>query len=270
MKCQKCGEDTFLPFQCIYCGGKFCVAHRLPENHACPKMAIARLAKQEATVPETPIFNERTVTFEQPHRAKGRIYFSIKELKHLAVAASLIVLMGIFSWLYAVIFSAQLVVPVIALIVILTLSFFIHELAYKIAAQRRGWWAEFRLTLWGSVLTLITAITPLFKIISPGSVMLSGSAEKSEMGKIFIAGPAASIVLSTVLLSLALFPSPYAEVFAFGAFFNAWVALFNLIPVWILAGHRIWSWNKRVWALAFAVALALAVPAYILVSPYIY
>ncbi|RLG97981.1 rhomboid family intramembrane serine protease, partial [Candidatus Bathyarchaeota archaeon] len=33
MKCQYCGAEEPLPFKCPFCGGYFCVEHRLPENH---------------------------------------------------------------------------------------------------------------------------------------------------------------------------------------------------------------------------------------------
>lgn len=268
MKCQKCGEETFLPFQCIYCGGQFCAAHRLPENHDCPKIGVARAPKQEEAVAvEAPASYEYRVTYGQPQLAKGRIYFSPRELKHLAIAALLVIGIGLSTGLYSDTFAqVNWSFTVAAFTVILTVSFFIHEIAHKITAQRRGLWAEFRLTLWGAVLTLISVLTPLFKIISPGAVMISGSAQSKEIGKISIAGPATNIVLSTILLSLGFAPSAYSGIFFFGAFFNAWIALFNLIPVGILDGYKIFSWDKRVWGLSFATGVALAVPAYLMAS----
>lgn len=272
MQCQKCGEETFLPFQCVYCGGQFCAAHRLPENHDCPKLEFARAPKQEETAGfKAPSDYKYTVTFGQPQRAKGRVYFSPKELKHLAVAALLVVGIGLSTGLYSDVFGqVEWIYSVTSFTVILTVSFFMHEIAHKFTAQRQGLWAEFRLTLWGAALTLVSVLTPLFKIISPGAVMISGYARKSDMGKISIAGPATNLVLSIVLLSLAFLPSPYMGIFFFGAFFNAWIALFNLIPLGILDGYKIFSWDKRVWALMFTAALALAVPAYLMSSSYIY
>lgn len=35
-KCEFCGVEVELPFQCNYCGKYFCEAHRLLENHNCP------------------------------------------------------------------------------------------------------------------------------------------------------------------------------------------------------------------------------------------
>jgi len=35
-KCDVCGKTVELPYRCHYCGGIFCIDHRLPENHNCP------------------------------------------------------------------------------------------------------------------------------------------------------------------------------------------------------------------------------------------
>ncbi|RLI75320.1 rhomboid family intramembrane serine protease [Archaeoglobales archaeon] len=35
MKCDICGKKEYLPFKCKYCGGTFCIEHRLPEKHNC-------------------------------------------------------------------------------------------------------------------------------------------------------------------------------------------------------------------------------------------
>jgi hypothetical protein len=36
-KCEQCGKEVELPFECTFCKGYFCVEHRLPEGHDCPK-----------------------------------------------------------------------------------------------------------------------------------------------------------------------------------------------------------------------------------------
>lgn len=36
VRCDRCGEEETMPYKCRYCGGQFCSAHRLPENHDCP------------------------------------------------------------------------------------------------------------------------------------------------------------------------------------------------------------------------------------------
>jgi Zn-dependent protease len=117
--------------------------------------------------------------------------------------------------------------------------------------------------VWGAVLTLISLLTPVLKIIAPGAVVISGSAGQDEIGKISIAGPVTNIVLSTVLLGVAFVPSAYSGIFFLGAFFNGWLALFNLVPVGILDGYKIFSWNKVVWGLVFAASAALTVVSYI-------
>lgn len=35
-KCDACGEDENMPYECRRCGGTFCATHRLPESHDCP------------------------------------------------------------------------------------------------------------------------------------------------------------------------------------------------------------------------------------------
>jgi hypothetical protein len=35
-KCEQCGKEVELPFECNFCGHYFCMEHRLPENHNCP------------------------------------------------------------------------------------------------------------------------------------------------------------------------------------------------------------------------------------------
>ena len=149
---------------------------------------------------------------------------------------------------------------------VLTTSFFVHEIAHKVTAQRRGLWAEFRLTLWGSLLTAAFMVLPVFfKIISPGAVMISGPASSDDIGKISIAGPLTNIIFASVFLAVAFVPAPIYWVFVAGAFLNGYIALFNLIPIGFLDGFKILKWNKTVWATAFIASVALTAFSYLLV-----
>jgi len=140
-------------------------------------------------------------------------------------------------------------------------------MAHKITAQRRGLWSEFRLTLWGSVVTLIFAFLPI-KFISPGAVMIAGAADRKEIGEISIAGPMVNIVLSMLFLGISFAIGPfYSPIFIFGSFFNAYIAAFNLLPIGIFDGHKIFSWSKMIWGLAFAISAALTALGYIMYLP---
>jgi Zn-dependent protease len=266
MKCRKCGKETFLPFRCPYCGDQFCTEHRLPENHNCPRMDLARAQRHEdAVMRQGPNSYEYKVTYGMPRRTRGRVYFSPKELKHLAVAVLLVIGVGVSYIFFIGSLGGDLALVASASAAIFTSSFVIHEIAHKVTAQRRGLWAEFRLTLWGSVLTAIFIVLPVaFKIISPGAVMISGPASMDEIGKISIAGPTTNMVLSATLVAAALLPTPISWVFVIGAFFNGYIAVFNLIPIGILDGYKIFNWNKTVWALAFAASVTLTAASYFL------
>jgi Zn-dependent protease len=221
-------------------------------------MEYARTPKEETR----PIIIQKQEPYEYtvsyvPVETRKKIYFSDKELTHLTIAALLVVGIGLSLGLL----SDTSYIALIAFAAILTASFLLHEIAHKIVAQREGLWAEFRLTLFGAVLTLISIITPLFKIISPGAVMIAGMADRKRAGKISIAGPATNMALSTVFLALA-YGFPHIWILALAAFFNAWMALFNLIPFGILDGFKIFTWDKKSWILAFSISIILLILSY--------
>ena len=249
--------------------------HRLPENHICPKLELAQSSRQKEVLLQPPNSYQYAATFGVPRNTKGHVYFSPKELKHLAVAGILVMGIGLSSILYFSVSEDWLtglsIFGVFALV--LTASFFAHELAHKVTAQKRGLWAEFRLTMWGALLTLISVISPLLKIVAPGAVVVSGSSSRQEMGKISLAGPATNIVLSTVLIGIAVAASIFAfelySIFLLAALLNGFMAVFNLVPIGMLDGFKIFSWDKKIWTVAFATALALTVATYLFVEGYI-
>ena len=162
------------------------------------------------------------------------------------------------SWLYG-----QLEV-LTGLALVFTFSFIAHELAHKITAQHHGLWAEFRITLYGALITLLSIISP-FKIISPGAVMVGGAADRETIGKTSISGPLVNITLALVFLILAQFShvSTLTIIMGFGTMINSFIALFNLIPFGVLDGFKVFFWNKAIWAAFFAMSLSLTIYSYL-------
>lgn len=193
-------------------------------------------------------------------RQDKAIWFSATELKHLAVGTLLV--MGVGASLFM--FYSSLTAAA-SLAAVLTFSFLIHEIAHKIAAQRLGLWAEFRLTTIGALITLISIFAPLFKIISPGAVMIAGLGDRETIGKTAFAGPLTNITLATLfliagLISIITYPNQVLVFIAvFGAWINSFIAVFNLIPFGIMDGYKIFKWNKIMWASSFSVSIVLAI-----------
>ena len=266
MKCQVCMQETLLPFRCPYCGGQFCSAHRLPENHNCPRIASARAQRQEQVI-TSQSYNSYQYTYnfgQEPFKRGRHIYFSHKELKHIIVSAILVIGIGVSIGIYGNYFGGFSFLWTLDMMtvfaVIMTASFLVHEIAHKIVAQKKGLWAEFRLTTWGALLTFVSIFLP-FRLISPGAMMIAGSPSGNDIVKISLAGPVTNIILSSTLLgfALSLYPSTYSMMLFFAAYIDAFMAVFNLIPFGILDGYKIFSFNKKLWALAFIPSVVLTV-----------
>jgi len=257
-KCQHCGEEAVLPFKCSYCHGYFCSEHRLPENHACPEYWRARAPREEKppiiveAEPKRPTY-KYTITYLPRPTAKV-FWFSTTELKHLTLGALLVMGVGL-SFIPQFADRPEILA---SLATVFTFSFLLHELAHKLSAQRFGLWAEFRLTMQGALITLLSMLLP-FKIISPGVVMIAGPMTKGSAGKTALAGPFTNIILSTICIMIAISTqSEFLWIIAvFGAWINAIIALFNLIPFGIMDGLKVLWWNKIVWAIAFIVSMVL-------------
>jgi Zn-dependent protease len=252
--------EEMLPFRCPYCNGYFCVAHRLPENHECPEIWRATAPREgPRVVVETRTPYEYKITFE-PRPTTRTFWFSPTEIRHLTVSAFLVTAVGV-SMLGFRRLPSLAILAGSALVFVSV--FLLHEIAHKLVAQHFGLWAEFRLTIFGALLTLISIISP-FKIISPGAVMIAGYADREIVGKTALAGPATNLLLSSVSFFLfAVLPrGSFSTIALLSALFNAWIALFNLFPFGILDGWKVFNWDKMVWTIAFVSSIALTVSTY--------
>ncbi len=134
------------------------------------------------------------------------------------------------------------------------LGFVLHEMAHKIVAQRYRCFAEFRAN---NMMLLVAVITSFFGIIfaAPGAVVILGHVGKKENGIISIAGIAMNILLAILFFAL-MFISPN-DILRYGFMINAWLGLFNLIPLGNFDGTKVLMWNKIVYGIAVALSLAL-------------
>ncbi|NOJ30135.1 MAG: hypothetical protein DA328_08215 [Nitrososphaeraceae archaeon] len=247
LKCKICGIRENLPFECTYCKNSFCYIHRLPHNHDC---IFLNLYHKKEISHKQGFLKDNHISLAN---VKNLVYFSkLKsshiEILHLSLATFLVMLVGLslngyrhISWHFLVIFIS---------------AFLVHELAHKFLAQYYKGWAEFRLDVSGLFITAFSAI-PMnpFKFIAPGAVRVRVSTS-NQFGKVAIIGPLTNLVMgfSFFIVHNFVYSSPY---FYTGATFNAWIALFNLIPFGVLDGQKIFRWNKIYWTIMMACSMGL-------------
>jgi Zn-dependent protease len=155
-------------------------------------------------------------------------------------------------------------------------GFVAHEMAHKISAQRRGFWAEFRLSAVGLLVSVVTAALG-FLFAAPGATMIGGmdESDREDWGRTALAGPLSNVAFAGVFyvgsIGLFLADSPWYGWLLVLAFVNAWFAAFNLIPIGPLDGRKVLRWSTGLWVAVFvAVAVftaAMAVALYLYGDP---
>jgi len=137
------------------------------------------------------------------------------------------------------------------------IGFLFHELAHRTLARNYGAKAEFRSFDQMLILAILMSFFG-FILAAPGAVFIRGHVNKEKYGKISAVGPMTNIILSVIFLVVFLLGIQTLNILAFyGKTINAWLALFNMIPFGNFDGVKILMWNKAVYGLMVAVALAL-------------
>lgn len=263
MECHFCGRVIEgLPFRCNYCGNAFCGEHRLPENHACPRVG-GPIQPGYAKV-NTRRSEARTAPFGIPVSRSSRARFGLRysgifsrvEQRHVLVATVVMVLVGIsldFGLVFAQPWLLVLLVPGFVL------SFLGHEIAHKILAQRNGMWAEFRTTMYGLILTAASVVLP-FKFLAPGQVNIQGEGRREILGAIGLIGPGLNIVIAAAFIAAFKLSSFWmGQAMIMLAMFNSWLAIINLIPFGSLDGTRVFNWDKTRWIIALAASVVVLI-----------
>ncbi len=139
-----------------------------------------------------------------------------------------------------------------------------HELAHKFTAEKFGFWASYRMMPMGLLLALLFAVLG-FVFAALGAVQIFGRSvtgrtmSREEEGVISMAGPTFNIVLSLFFMTAWVLNGHRYGIFSVGAYLNALLAVFNLLPFWILDGQKIFAWDKKVWLLGFIASAVLLV-----------
>ena len=157
-----------------------------------------------------------------------------------------------------------------AAIITLGSGFVLHELSHKYFAIKYGARARFVAWPMGLALALAVVIVPqviwgpgaCIFFIAPGAVYIYAMRPISmkESGIISLAGPAANWALCALFLMPLLFldlPLQLGRILSIGFMVNAWLALFNLIPIYPLDGSKVLAWDWKIWLAAAAFSLFL-------------
>ncbi len=227
--------------------------------------------------PTSPFSYTWTPTTPVSRRAGGRVTTSRTELLQIGIAYAvltfcLVILLSGSDALFGTGRGLLLVSPLlvaVAATAALT-GFVMHELAHKIAAQRRGFWAEFRLSPMGLVLALFTAFIGLL-FAAPGATVVGGMspADRRNWGQTSLAGPLTNFGFGIAFYGAALGAFLFDRTSsAFGwllllAYINGWFGTFNLIPLGPLDGAKVFRWSRTIWAGAIVVLGAFAVVSYL-------
>ena len=208
-------------------------------------------------------FPKGTLNMDKPGR------FSRIEITHLlisicvlTIAFSLLITKNnvIYGFLYG--FNINILPFGIALSFLgIVTAFFFHEITHKLMAQKHGLWAEYRMFPQGLRLALILGVFTPIVFAAPGAVMFRGGSRTFETGQIAVAGPLINIVIAAITLPVYLFvlfeESLIGQIVGFICLINAFLAVFNLLPIGPLDGAKVIHWNATIWIILLIISIII-------------
>jgi len=159
------------------------------------------------------------------------------------------------------------------------IGFILHEMAHKFTAIRYGYWAEFRKD--NNMLLVAVALASLvgFVFAAPGATIIYRNGNdgrglsREQNGKISAAGPVVNLLLCIPFAALlvcaggltSLNGNILAQLGLAGVQINAMIAAFNMLPISILDGNKVFSWNIPVFFLLILAAFGALVASFYII-----
>jgi len=144
------------------------------------------------------------------------------------------------------------------------IGFILHEMAHKFVAIRYGYWAEFVKDNTMLLVAVVMAALVGFVFAAPGATVIYSrdgtSLSRAQNGIISAAGPVINLVLCGLFASLFFVAGGaglLGKIGLAGVQINAMIAAFNLIPISILDGTKVWAWNKPVFLILILAAFGI-------------
>ena len=150
------------------------------------------------------------------------------------------------------------------------IGFILHEMAHKFAAIHYGYWAEFRKDNIMLLVAVIMAALVGFVFAAPGATVIYSNSPagltRKENGIISAAGPVINLLLCIPFAALILIAggmtalksgSLLAVIGLSGIQINAMLATFNMLPISVLDGNKVFAWSIPVFFVLIGLSVAI-------------
>ncbi|WP_455143432.1 hypothetical protein [Candidatus Hodarchaeum mangrovi] len=145
----------------------------------------------------------------------------------------------------------------IILVILISPLFLLHELGHKYTAIYNDMTSEFYLDQNAALLSLFSVFLPL-KIIAPGVVLSSGYHTPKIEARIAMIGPLINTFLSGFLLIISSFIiDDWRIILSIVSKASSDIALFNILPFFVLDGAKVYRWNKLVFWTIFLIVIII-------------
>ena len=136
----------------------------------------------------------------------------------------------------------------------------LHELMHKFVAISYGFSAHYVASWWGLAIGAILKIVgSRFIFFLPGYVSIQGLGTALQFGLTALAGPLTNLVIGFFFLGVTTFSAGMIQtIFLIGSQINFYLGFFNMLPLFVLDGKKVFDWNKGIWAITFVVLLLLS------------
>jgi len=190
---------------------------------------------------------------------------SVREAWGLAV--SLLVASLVFAYDFEKPFSTFGALP--GALAAVAVAMLVHEFVQRRVAKRFGCSAAYEMWMPGVVFSLLMMLVGVKLIIVGGAAavaykfsrwgMRNRHASFEEVGIVSMAGPAANLLLATVLKAFA-GPAGWGVALGYLSDINAWFAVYSLIPLKQLDGGGLFMWSHVYWLFIMLWAVLLLTP----------